>query len=266
LFGETLVTVGVATYVYPFVRLPLCPFTVTVTVTAPADPAGVVAVMVVLFTTTRLVAAALPNVTVAPVAKFVPVMVTAVPPATTPLLGETLVTVGLTTYVKPFARLPLCEPTLVTVTVTAPAVPAGVVAVILVLLTTTTLVAAALPNVTVAPLAKLVPVIVTAVPPEVDPLFGETLLTVGAATYVYPFVRLPLCPLSVTVTVTAPADPAGVVAVMVVLFTTATLVAAALPNVTVAPLTKLVPVMVTAVPPATGPAFGEMLLTAGPTT
>jgi hypothetical protein len=181
LFGETLVTVGVATYVYPFVRLPLWPFTVTVTVTAPADPAGLVAVMVVLFTTTTLVAAALPNVTVAPLAKFVPVMVTAVPPATTPLLGETLATVGLTTYVNPFARLPLC-PLSVTVTVTAPADPAGVVAVMVVLLTTTTLVAAALPNVTVAPLTKLAPVMVTAVPPATGPAFGEMLLTAGPTT------------------------------------------------------------------------------------
>ena len=70
---------------------------------------------------------------------------------------------------------------LVTVTVTAPAAPAGVVAVI-VPLTTTTLVAAALPKLTVAPEAKFVPVIVTAVPPAVDPLLGLTLLTVGTTT------------------------------------------------------------------------------------
>jgi hypothetical protein len=70
----------------------------------------------------------------------------------------------------------------VTVTVTAPALPAGVVAVICVPLTTTTLVAEAAPNVTVAPAAKFVPAIVTAVPPAVDPLFGLTLLTVGVAT------------------------------------------------------------------------------------
>jgi hypothetical protein len=84
-----------------------------------------------------------------------------------------------TVYVNPLARLPLCDPRLVTVTVTAPALPAGVVAVMVVLFTTTTLVAAAAPNVTVAPVAKFVPVIVTAVPPAVDPLFGLTLLTVG---------------------------------------------------------------------------------------
>ena len=80
------------------VKLPLCPpGFVTVTVTAPALPAGVVAVIVVLFTTTTFVADALPNFTVAPVAKFVPVIVTDVPPATGPLFGLTLLTVGGTT-------------------------------------------------------------------------------------------------------------------------------------------------------------------------
>ena len=82
----------------------------------------------------------------------------------------------------PFVKLPLCTPGLVTATVTAPVLPAGVVAVIDVLLTTTTFVAAALPNVTVAPDTKFVPVIVTAVPPAVVPLFGLTLLTVGGTT------------------------------------------------------------------------------------
>ena len=80
-----------------------------------------------------------------------------------------------------FAKLPLCAPVFVTVTVAAPAVPAGVVAVMDVLLTNVTFVAAMEPNVTVAPVAKLAPVIVTAVPPEVDPLFGDTLVTVGVA-------------------------------------------------------------------------------------
>jgi len=53
--------------------------------------------MVVAFTTTTLVAAVLPNVAVAPVAKFVPVIVTAVPPVVDPLLGLTLLTVGVAT-------------------------------------------------------------------------------------------------------------------------------------------------------------------------
>jgi hypothetical protein len=155
---------------------------------------------------------------------------------------------------------------LVTVTVTAPAVPAGAVAVIDVPLTTTTLVAAVLPNVTVAPLAKFVPVMVTAVPPVVGPLFGLRLATVGWPIYVNPLARLPLWPFSVTVTVTPPAEPAGVVAVIEVLLTTTTLVAAVLPNVTVAPDAKFVPVIVTAVPPAVGPVFGLTLVTVGFTT
>jgi hypothetical protein len=79
------------------VRLPLCPLTVTVSVAAPALPGGVVAVIVVLLTTTTLDAAAPPIVTVAPAAKFVPVIVTPVPPAVVPLFGEILVTVGVAT-------------------------------------------------------------------------------------------------------------------------------------------------------------------------
>jgi hypothetical protein len=151
---------------------------VTATVTAPDVPAGVVAVIDVLLTTTTLVADTPPNETVSPVAKFVPVIVTDVPPAVVPLDGDTLVTVGCATYVNPLVRLPLWPPD-VTVTVAAPAVPAGVVAVIDVLLTTTTLVADPLPNVTVAPEAKFAPVIVTDVPPAVVPLDGDTLVTVG---------------------------------------------------------------------------------------
>ena len=77
-------------------RFPLCPFTVTVTVTAPAALAGVAAVMLVLLTTTTFAAAPPPNVTVAPAAKFVPVIVTAVPPAVGPPFGDTLLTVGTT--------------------------------------------------------------------------------------------------------------------------------------------------------------------------
>lgn len=163
------------------VRLPFNPpGLATLTVATPAVPAGVVAVICVALTTTTLVAAAAPKVTVAPVVKFVPVIVTGVPPVVGPLFGETALTVGTSPYVNPFAKLPLWPPASVTVTVTGPAVPAGVVAVIRVVLATTTPVAAAVPNVTVAPVAKLVPVIVTAVPPDVEPVFGETLPTVGA--------------------------------------------------------------------------------------
>jgi len=142
----------------------------------------VVAVIDVLLTTTTPVAAVPPNVTVTPVMKFEPVMVTAVPPLTDAELGAIALTVGgglLVVKLNPWANVPLCEPT-VTTTFTAPAAWAAVVAVIDVLLTTTTLAAAVPPNVTVAPDWNPVPVIVTAVPPLASPVFGETEVTVGA--------------------------------------------------------------------------------------
>ena len=80
---------------------------------------------------------------------------------------------------NPFDKLPLCPPGFVTVTIAGPALPVGVVAVIVVLFDTTTFVAAPLPKVTNAPEAKFVPLIVTAVPPLVAPLLGDTLVTVG---------------------------------------------------------------------------------------
>jgi hypothetical protein len=48
----------------------------------------------VLLATTTFVAAVPPNVTVAPLANFVPVIVTLVPPPTAPEFGETLLTVA----------------------------------------------------------------------------------------------------------------------------------------------------------------------------
>ena len=123
------------------------------------------------------------------------------------------------------------------------------------------------PKFTVAPATKFVPVTVTEVPPAAGPEFGETPVTVGAgagAEYVNPPARVPLCPLGLaTTTLTIPAACAGVIAVIVVLFTTLTFAAAAPPIVTVAPATKFVPVIVTDVPPAVVPVFGEIDVTVG---
>jgi len=66
-----------------------------------------------------------------------------------------------------------------------------------------------------------------------------------------------------TTTLTAPAVWAGVVAVIDVLLTTFTAVAAVPPTLTVAPARKPVPVMVTPVPPLAGPEFGVIALTVG---
>ena len=66
----------------------------------------------------------------------------------------------------------------------APTEPVGVTAVNDVELTNTTLVAAESPTVTVAPVTNPVPVIVTAAPPAVEPVTGDTDVTVGGAAYV----------------------------------------------------------------------------------
>jgi hypothetical protein len=67
---------------------------VTITLTTPAECAGAVAVIDVLFTTVTPLAEVPPKLTVAPARKPVPVMVIAVPPLTLPVLGAIEVTVG----------------------------------------------------------------------------------------------------------------------------------------------------------------------------
>ena len=72
-------------------------------------------------------------------------------------------------------------PVVVTLTSTVP-VPAGEVAVIVVAETTVKPVAAVAPNVTAVAPVKLVPVMVTVVPPPPGPEVGEIDVTVGAGT------------------------------------------------------------------------------------
>ena len=72
----------------------------------------------------------------------------------------------------------------VTVTFTTP-VPAGLSAVTLVSLITLTFVAGTVPKSTPVAPVKPVPVIVTRVPPDGEPLVGLMSVTVGAATAVY---------------------------------------------------------------------------------
>jgi hypothetical protein len=76
-------------------------------------------------------------------------------------------------------KLPLeVPPGVVTVTLTAPALPGGLVTVICVP-ESALIFAAAPPKLTEAP-PRLVPVIVTAVPPAVVPLDGDSPVTAGA--------------------------------------------------------------------------------------
>jgi len=122
------------------------------------------------------------------------------------------------------------------------------------------------PNETVAPLWKPVPLNVTDVPPTAGPAFGVTELTAGAATYVKQPPHEPLCVSAlVTTTFTAPAPWALVVPLMLVAVIPE-IVTAAPPNDAVAPAWNPLPLIVTDVPPATGPLFGATDVTAGPTT
>jgi hypothetical protein len=112
---------------------------------------------------------------------------------------------------------------------------------------------------------KFVPLIVTVVPEL--PLVGVKLVIVGAftgATKVNPDTSVPVPAEVVATTVTGPAAWAGVVAVQLIVVVHETLVAAVPPKVKVVPpTTKSLPAMVTGVPPAVGPLFGETMTTVG---
>ena len=171
--GETEEIVGGAKYVNAFVTVAVPFGVVTATLFAPTFPAGVTAVTLVDETTTTLVAASPPTVTLVAPVKFAPVIVIAVPPAVEPVAGETEETVGGAKYVNAFVAVAVPFG-VITTTLFAPTVPAGVTAVTLVDETTTTLVAATPPTVTLVAPVKIVPVIVIAVPPAVEPVAGET--------------------------------------------------------------------------------------------
>jgi hypothetical protein len=243
---------------------------VTRTLTAPAAPAGVVAVTLVALTTVTPVAAAPPKVTeVAPV-KSVPVIVIEVPPRVDPVSGDSAVTVGAgvggVTYVNiVFAEL--VPEGVVTRTLAVPATPAGVVAVIEVALTTVTPVATAPPIVTEVAPVKFVPVIVTEVRPRVDPVSGDSAVTVGAGVGGVTYVNIVFAKFVpegvVTRTLAVPATPAGVVAVIEVALTTVTPVATAPPIVTEVAPVKFVPVIVIDAPPRVDPVAGDTAVTVG---
>jgi hypothetical protein len=144
-------------------------------------------------------------------------------------------------------------------------VPAGAVAVIDVGLLTVKVVAAVAPKFTAVAAVKLVPVIVTVVPPVAGPAVGLIDVTVGTATYVnWSAAKVAdVPPPVVTVTSTVPAAWAGLVAVIWVLLLTVTPVAGVPPKLTAVAPVKSTPVIVTAVPPMVGPWFGATLETTG---
>ena len=151
---------------------------------------------------------------------------------------------------------------LVTVTSTVP-VPAGEVAVIEVAELTVTAVPALAPNETVELAVKPVPVIVTTVPPASGPgvradggdgrdLVAEEVSHAGRRRAI-----------AVGDRDIDRAGAAGLVAVIEVEELTVMAVPALAPNETVELAVKPVPVMVTTVPPASGPVSGLMAVTVG---
>src|ERR1700730_17082774 len=104
---------------------------------------------------------------------------------------------------------------------------------------------------------KLVPLTVTAVPPPAGPFVGARRMTVGAGgggvTYVkWSAALMALVPPGVVTLTSAVPEPAGLVAVIWVGVSTENAVAATVPNLTADALVKLVPVIGTDVPAATG--------------
>lgn len=103
----------------------------------------------------------------------------------------------------------IVPPVVVTEILVNPASPVGVTAVIEVEDNTTILVAGLLPTVTLLAPVKLVPVILIAVPPEVDPEVGLTEVIVGAGTtYVKALAWVAVPPLVLTTRSCMPV-PAG---------------------------------------------------------
>jgi hypothetical protein len=151
----------------------------------------------------------------------------------------------------------------VTVTSTAPD-PAGEVAVIDVALLNANVLAAMPPKLTAVAPVKLVPVIVTEVPPAAGPEDGVIPVTVGGATYVYWSLTLVALvpPGVVTAMSTVLAAPGGAVA-EIWLELLITNDAALPPKVTAVAPVKPVPLIVTVVPPVVGPDVGLTLVTDG---
>ncbi len=73
------------------------PVVVTETLTVPADPEGVVAVICVALSTVKEAASVEPNLTAVAPVKLVPVITTEVPPAVGPEVGEIPEIVGVAT-------------------------------------------------------------------------------------------------------------------------------------------------------------------------
>jgi len=174
--GVTLVIDG-AEAVNVKARVALPPGESTVTLTAAAGLAGVIATICEAETTVKDAAARLPNLTEVTSVRFEPEIVTVVPPAVVPEAGLSDEIDGVARYVYVELRV---APGVTTFTVIAPAAFAGAIAEIVVELITVKDLAFVPSNVTAVVPKRLVPEIVITVSPAVGPLVGESDVIVGA--------------------------------------------------------------------------------------
>src|SRR5690348_11781839 len=115
--------------------------------------------------------------------KFVPVIVTSVPPPVGPVFGLRPETAGAAmNWNRSLALVALVPPAVVTVTSTVAAGASGDTASIDVSPFTVKLVAAVPPKPTAVAPVNPVPVMLTVVPPVAGPEVGETAVTLGAGT------------------------------------------------------------------------------------
>ena len=227
---------------------------VTLIPCVPAGRAGATAVICVADTTVKLTATPPKWTAVAPV-KLVPVMVTLVPPRAEPELGLIDVMVGAVAVNRSALEAALEPSAVVTLIPCVPAGRAGATAVICVADTTVKLTATPPKWTAVAPV-KLVPVMVTLVPPRAEPELGLIDVMVGAVAVNRSALEAALEPSAVvTLIPCVPAGRAGATAVICVADTTVKLTATPPKWTAVAPV-KLVPVMVTLVPPRAEPELG----------
>jgi hypothetical protein len=198
------------------------------------------------------------NVPVA-VVNPVPVIVTLLPPAIAPPVGDKLVRVGATTYWN-IAPL-LVAAAVSTVTALAPATPAGEVAVTE-LSELTVKAAGVVPKYTPRVSIKPAPVMVTVVPPVVCPAVGAMELITGAG-WKLKLSELSVPPEVVILIGTVPARCAGETAVILPSSATEKLVAGVVPKFTLVVPVKPVPVIATLSPPAVIPVAGNTSVGAG---
>jgi hypothetical protein len=148
--------------------------------TVPAAWALVLATTLVVPVTMKVVAVVVANVTDVAPFRLVPVIVTVVPPSVEPLVGVNEVMVGAGTTNVKLPEDVAVPPAVVTEMLTVPAACALVLATTLVVPVTEKLVAVVVPNLTEVAPFRLVPVMVTVVPPSVEPVVGVNEVIAGA--------------------------------------------------------------------------------------